>query len=209
MRIRSNTRLEIGRLFASLEYGEQMAHDCAMSQVRFFDDRCRGFFARQARQEKHHAQVFRRVILCATPFAAAAVPPGLKRFRSDLEAACNRRDQVESLVGQQVVLEGFGELVLFRMDRKFDQRGVGFRRVRKILLHQEQGHLAFGERVLRGLLESGAARLDRIQDTAARYLYQVDQILDELQPVFEVVDADCDGYKKELRQRLPQWVVPK
>ena len=206
MRIKSNTRIEIGRLFSCLEYGEQIAHDCALQQARMKVANSNQFFLRQAQQEQHHAKVFNRVILCITPRGPKRVSPTLQRFRTRIEHACRRNDLVETLVGQQIVLEGFGGLVLEKIDRKFDQRKLGFKRIRKILLHQERGHQAYGEKMIDRLITSGAAPVKHIRNLGLEYLALVDCVLDDLQPVFDVVGADAIQYKKELRMNLPVWL---
>lgn len=92
MKIKTNTRVEIGRLFACLQYGEMIAHDCAAQQAGMSPGRYCGFFTRQARQELHHARVFSRIVLCVTPRGARPVPDGLQQFRTRLGCACRRRD---------------------------------------------------------------------------------------------------------------------
>ena len=206
MRIKSNTRIEIGRLFSCLEYGEQIAHDCALQQARMRVTNSHHFFLRQAQQERHHAKVFNRIILCITPRGPKRVPPTLQRFRTRIERACRRNDFVETLVGQQIVLEGFGGLILEKIDRKFDQRRLGFKRIRKMLLHQERGHQAYGLRMIDKLIVSDALPLKHVRDLGLEYLALVDYVLDDLQPIFDVVGADAIQYKKELRMNLPVWL---
>ncbi|MDJ0958912.1 MAG: hypothetical protein QNI91_18740 [Arenicellales bacterium] len=208
MRIKSNARIEIGRLFSCLEYGERIAQDCALRQASMRATHSSHFFLRQARQEQHHAKVFHRVILCVTPRGPKQVPATLKRFRARIERACRRHDLVETLVGQQIVLEGFGGLILEKLDRKFDQRKLGFRRVRKILLHQERGHQAFGHRMIDELIASNVAPVEHIRSLGLEYLALVECVMDDLQSIFDVVGADADQYKKELRSNLPVWLKP-
>ncbi len=206
MRIKSNTRVEIGRLFSSLHYGEGIACDCAERQAAMASGRKRHFFLTQAQQERHHARVFSRVVLCLAPRGGGQVPLALHAYRSRLQRACQRNDFAETLVGQQVVLESVGELILQRMDAKFDQRRIGFKRIRKILLAQERGHLAFGTRLLQNLLQSNEVKQERVQETVAEYLRLADNLLVELQPVFDVVGADAKWYRVELRQRVTDSV---
>ena len=206
IRIKSNTRAEIGRLFSCLEFGEQLAHDCAVRQSRLTTDgKLQHFLRRQALQEAQHARVFGRVISCVTPYRRKPVPHALLEFRSRLERCLHRNDLVESLVGQQVVLEGFGELILHRMNRKFDQYALGFKRLRRMILHQERGHQAFGERFVYGLIVAGAVSEERVGDIMDEYLDLANDVLTDLQSVFDVVGADADLYKNELRLKLPQW----
>lgn len=205
MLIRPGARAEIGRLFACLQYGEELAHDCASSQEHLAPERWRSSIARQSRQELQHARIFSRATSVIAPLRPPPVPRPLKIFRTRLEGACARGDLLETLVGQQIVLESFGELVLSRMDRKFDQYGLGFKRVRKVLLHQEQGHLAFGGRAVRDLVQTGTTTVSQVRALSIPYLSLVDGILDELQPVFDVVHADSAEFKSAMRLRLPEW----
>lgn len=168
-------------------------------------DRRRQFFLRQAQQERHHAKVFNRVVLFMTPRAVTTVPLGLQTYRSRLDHACRRNDIVETLLGQQVVLEGFGELILHRMDRKFEQHRIGFKRIRTVLLAQEQGHQAFGHRLLHNLVQTGEVQWERVHELTSDYLALIDCILDELQPVFDVVGADSKWYQDTLRKRVTNW----
>ena len=160
---------------------------------------------RQARQELHHARVFNRVVLVITPRGATPVPDSLRQYRARLKSAYRKGRLVETLVGQQIVLEEFGALILQRLDTKFDQRRLGFKRIRKILLHQEQGHIAFGARAVRGLIEMGEARLEEVEELVSEYMDLIDQTIDGLQPMFEVIGADAQLYKNELRRGLPDW----
>ena len=165
----------------------------------------RQFFLRQSHQERHHASVFHRVVLCTTPRGAGTVPAGLRNYRARLEQASRRNDIVETLVGQQMVLEGFGEVILNRMDKKFDQRRIGFKKIRKTLLAQEQGHQAFGHRMLRHLVESGEVELKKVHELISEYLVFIDHLLVELEPVFNTVGADPACYRRTLQQRLCNW----
>lgn len=207
MRIKANSRREIGRLFACMGYGERIAHACARRQAGITTDpgTCR-FLLRQARQEAHHGRVFARVASCVAPRGPEHLPVALQRFEAQLEAACRRGDFVETLVGQQIVLESFGDLILQRMNRKLDQRRIGFKRLRRTIMHQEQGHRAFGDRTLSGLVAAGDTSDRRVCELADEYLFLLDRALDELQPLFDVVGASAGLYKSELRAGLPPWI---
>lgn len=208
MRIKFNTRVEIRRLFSCMLYGEQTAQDCALDQAAITDNtRINRFLIRQARQEAHHAKVFNRVVLCIDPRGPRQVPSTLQLFRARLQRACRNGDLVESLVGQQVVLEAFGELILHRMNKKLDQRWIGFKRLRRTLIHQEQGHLAFGDRTVRRLVIDGKTPPDHVYEVADEYLFLIEQVLDQLQPLLDVVGADADLYKTELRTGMPTWII--
>ena len=165
------------------------------------------FLSRQADQETHHAKVFNRVVSCITPRRTPKVPVALRQLGLQLERAASLNNLVETLVGQQIVLEGFGELILLRLNKKFDQRRIGFKRLRHTISQQEQGHQVFGERMLHTLVHRGNESCDGVRDLAQEYLFLVDRILGELQPMFDVVGANADQYKVELRTQIPQWTL--
>jgi hypothetical protein len=92
------------------------------------------------------------------------------------------------------------------MNSKLDQRWIGLKRMRRALMHQEQGHRAFGERLVHGLIASGEVDRARVRDMAEDYLFLIDRALGELQPLFEVVGASPELYKSELLKGLPGWI---
>ena len=109
------------------------------------------------------------------------------------------------MTGSQIVLEGFGEQIISRLNRGMDNQGIGFRRLRRKLLRQEQSHYAFGLRMLEQQTSS-AANVERIPDLAADYLQQVHSIIDEMSDVFYSLDEDPGEYRADLLDNLPDWI---
>jgi hypothetical protein len=172
-------RTQAARLFTALEYGEQLAHRCAVHQARFAESGQSACFLRaQARQE-------------AFPHLARAM---------------DNRDTTESLVASQIVLEGFGEQILQRLNRGLDNLNIGFRRQRYLVLQQEQSHYAFGLNALRTKLELNETTQETIRSQTGFYLQMVNRIIDEMRDIFGVLDEDADDYKDSLIQGLPAWL---
>ena len=197
----------MARLFTALEYGEQLAHDCARQQARWIDDPgAQRFLITQARQEVSHAAFYRRAAEWLTPKHHYQAPENLQRYGRRLQHALDSNDLCESLTGSQIVLEGFGEQIISRLNRGMDNHGIGFRRLRPILLRQEHSHYAFGLRILRQQTVSEPACTKRIQALAADYLQQVHGIIDDMSDVFITLDEEPGEYCTDLLGNLPDWI---
>ena len=145
---------QASRLFVALEYGEQLAHDCAIYQSRIVTiPKMRRFLRAQAMQESVHATLFRQAAEWLTPKHQDDAPSALHEFGARLRMALDKNDLTESLLASQIVLEGFGEQILLRLNRGMDNHNIGFKRMRGLILRQEQSHHAFGLRTLQTLLE--------------------------------------------------------
>jgi hypothetical protein len=207
--MRPETRRQTTRLFTALEYGEQLAHQCAIRQMHWIDDsRARRFLAVQARQEATHAGFYRRAADWLAPGHHVAIPTTLRRYGARLQQALDRNDLCDSLTGSQIVLEGFGEQIISRLNRGMDNHGVGFKRLRRILLRQEQSHYAFGLRMLQQQADSTTLAASRIPGLAADYLQQVNDMVHEMSDVFLSLDEDPDEYCRDLLDSLPGWIRP-
>ncbi|MGB5718492.1 MAG: hypothetical protein WBN81_15530 [Gammaproteobacteria bacterium] len=201
------TRRQATRLFAALEYGEQLAHNCARQQLHWIDDtRAQRFLKTQARQEASHATFYRCAAEWLMPGHHYQPPASLRQYGKRLQRALDNNDLCDSLTGSQIVLEGFGEQIISRLNRGMDNHGIGFRRIRQLLLRQEQSHYAFGLRMLQQQTASEAANAGRIQTLAADYLQQVQRIMEEMSDVFVSLDEDPGEYCNDLLDNLPDWI---
>lgn len=202
-------RDQTARLFAVLAHGEVMAHDCARRQAELVDDRrCQRFLQVQAQQERVHRMLFDRAAAWMAPKQKRVLPPAMIEFEQRLHRALARGDLTESLVASQVVLEGLGEQILSRLNRGLDEQGIGLSRQRRVLLHQEQGHFAFGQRLLLRQLQAGQAGIGQLQELAGGYLLLVTAMIAEMAEVFDVLDEDAREYTDGLIAALPCWLLP-
>lgn len=202
-------RSQSARLFAALEVGERLAHDCARKQAILLDDlRAQRFLQVQARQERVHARLFSNAANWLAPKQTFATPPALHSFGSRLQQALCRGDITESLVASQVVLEGFGEQILIRLNRGMDRCGIGFSRQRRLVLRQEQGHYAFGLRTLEQRVYHEHTRIEEVHELADDYLQRIQAIMADMGEVFAVLDEDAAEYTSSLLAGLPAWLDP-
>lgn len=208
--IRSDERLPIARLLGVLEEGEHVARDCALSQAEMTSHGGhRRFFLGQARQEHLHALLFRGFRSWLAPRLAGASPTHdpLERYRSLLDAAIQRGDLLETILAEQVVLEGLGEALLHRIEAGLVKRRASFVRLRRILLQQEEAHHAFGRRVLTTAIQNGDTSIEDLQVRAGPYLPLAEAMVLELADVFASIDEDASAWASDLNQYLPPWLT--
>ena len=201
-------RCQVTRLFVALEYGEQLAHQCALYQAGVIgNQQARLFLQAQARQEAEHADLFAMAIDWLTPKHAYTIPQSLHCFGRRLLGAQTRDDLIECLIGSQVILEGFGEQILLHLNRGMDKYQIGFRQQRQLILRQEQSHHDFGLRALAGRLQNGQVAAARIHDLTQDYLGLIRQVTEEMNDVFATLDEDAEEYHQDLIERLPDWLL--
>lgn len=210
MIILPDEREPIAQLLGFLEYGERLAHDCAAAQAALVSDpRHRRFLIAQSRQESMHATVFRGVIAWLAPSRLGGTPflLPLERYRALVEDAIKRRDLHETLMAEQLILEGLGEAILNRVEAGLVKRGAPFLRLRRILLHQEEAHHAFGRRLLDHAKAEGAFQPDRLRGRAEEYLGLTQAMVLTLASLFSTIDEDASAWAADVRQYVPEWCV--
>jgi len=210
MLVRPDERVPLARLLQFLEHGERLAHDCARAQTALASDAgARRFLAGQSRQEALHAAVFHGAVVWLAPRHLGACPvlPPLKRYRVLIEEAIRERRFAETLLAEQIILEGLGEAILKRLEAGLVKRKAGFGRLRRILLHQEETHHAFGRRALERAIEAGQASPEALRERAQEYLAVADEMVMALGDLFASIDEDAAAYIKDARSSLSSWLI--
>lgn len=204
-------RVPIARLLSFLEQGERMAHTCAKAQVALAPDAtAQRFLTTQAKQEAVHAMVFQGAIAWLAPRHLGDAPflPALEDYHRLLDEAIRHGDWLESILAEQVILEGLGEAILMRIEAGMEKRGAPFQRLRRILLGQEEAHHGFGRRVLEQALTDGRADPDRLRRQAEGYLVLTEVMVLTLAQLFETIDEDAAAWAADVRAFLPNWLAP-
>ncbi len=203
-------RMPIARLLAFLEYGEQMANACAHQQATLApDQKTQRFLTTQARQEAMHAMVFQGAIAWLAPRHLGDSPflPALEEYRRLLTQALDRGDWFESILGEQVILEGLGEAILTRIETGLEKRCAPFRRLRLMLLGQEEAHHGFGLRLLEQAMAEGRADLDGLRRRTQDYLALTESMVLTLGDLFATIDEDASAWAADVRTFLPSWLM--
>ncbi len=210
MFIAKDERQQIACLFTFLLQGERMAFDCATQQATFFSDKpSQKFLKNQARQEKFHSQVFKGGVGMLAPRGVSTVP-GEKEmllYRRLLTEAWTRGDQAETLLGMQIILGGLGDVAVKHIGAGFELRGIGcmFRRVRHLILGQEDAHHAFGLQRFNACFDEPAVPeylLLRSQD----YLELLESLMLSVAELFSYFDEQSEQYLQEVYVALPVWI---
>lgn len=210
MLVRPDEKVPIARLLAFLEYGERMAQDCARKQAAATGDvRAGRFLESQARQEGMHAYVFQGAIAWLAPRHVGDVPflPALEAYRKKLDEAFTRQDLSETFLAEQIILEGLGEAILNRIEAGLQKRDAPFGRLRRVLLHQEEAHHAFGERMIDRAVVAREADLADLRQKAQDYLALTQTMVVTLANLFETIDEDPAAWASDVRGYLPNWLV--
>ena len=211
MHLRPDEPQQIARLFGFLLLGERLAGDMAARQAALAPVPKLGrFLQTQARQEAFHAVVFQGVIHWLAPRGLRMPPrhPSMERYCGLMESALARGNFAESLLALQVLLEAMGDVVLEAIDAGIERRGLGFKRLRRMLRQQEQMHHAFGVHQLDSLVSADATQRARLQGQAQNYLEVIDVMFAELEELFLDFDEDPSDYRHAFQRRLPVWLAP-
>ncbi len=209
MPIAPGQRIQIARLFHFVMLCELIARDCARRQAALSSDSgSRRFLQAEARQEAFHVQVFRSAIGGLAPQILDAAPsvPQLARYRALTERALDGRDFTETLIAQQVILEGLGDVVFERIGSGMTDRGVGFTRLRRMLTKQEHAQHAFGLRTLNQAIATERTSVDSLRQQGTRYLELVEGILVRLSETFETFAEDPGLFRRHFQQTLTTWL---
>ena len=210
MLVRPDERVPIARLLTFLEYGERLAHDCALAQAALAPDQgMQRFLTSQARQESAHAWVFQGAIAWLAPKHLGDSPflPALEQYRALLDDALQRGDFAETLMAEQIILEGLGEAILARIEEGLAKRHAPFGHLRRILLCQEEAHHDFGRRMLDRAFADGTASPDALRARAQEYLALTDSMVGTLGDLFASIDEDPQLYLARAKGYLPDWLT--
>ena len=203
-------RREFASLLRLLARGERIAVAGALAQAKIAPDaKAKNFLNRQARQERFHAQVFEQGAAWIDR-SDQSIPGccGLDALQSAGQARLRAGDFLGSLLVQQIMLETVGHVVLHRLNRELARREVGLSRLRRLILHQEDGHQAFGLQRLSVSESISAGERKRLQEQCAALWRTADSLLLELGPALETLNEDVSDYRRDLLQALPAWSVP-
>ena len=209
MVVKAGERIPIARLLQFLEHGERVAHDCARGQAALAPEAgMRRFLLRQARQEYYHALLFQGAIAWLAPRHAGPCPalPPLESYRVLLEGALRRGDFIETILAEQIILEGLGEAILSRIEEGLVIRNAPFARLRRILLHQEEAHHGFGRRIVDRAIAAGVVSVDVLRARAQEYVSLADAMVAGVADLFESIDEDPCVYVSKAKGNLPSWL---
>jgi len=207
--VSADEKVPIARLLTFLEHGERLAGECAKAQAALAPESgsCR-FLLSQARQEAAHAMVFQGAIawLAPKPLGEAPFLPALEEYRRILNDALGREDLLETLLAEQVILEGLGKAILTRIEEGLAKRAALFARLRRILLQQEESHHGFGRRMIERAMADGRIDAETLCRRAQEYLSLTDRMMLPLSDLFEAMAEDPSAYANDARAVLPEWV---
>ncbi len=209
MLIKHGEHVHLAQLLRFMELGEHLAHDCAQKQSGLAPEPgMQKFLSGQARQEGYHAFVFHGAIRWLAPKAhqSSEITEQMNHYRQLVETAIAEKDFAETLVAEQIILEGLGEAILKKIEVGLVKRGAPFTRLRRMLIHQEEAHHQFGLRILSKMIEQDEESIDSLRKKSERYLPLAKTMLFSAEDAFVSLKEDPQDYWDEFHQHLPDWL---
>lgn len=202
-------RRALGVFLRHLAQGERVAQRAATRQATLAPTaRLSRFLRSQARQEQSHALIFDgfACALGAAPLDLRHCP--YRAYADRLDAAVDRGDFLDSVIGTQVVLEALGELLLARLDRGIGRHGNHLRRLRRRILAQEATHHAFGTAILAAARAAGHATDDVTRISVGHYATLAARLIEAGAPALEHFGVSEGELRAELERSLASWTAP-
>lgn len=209
MLIKHGEHPHLAQLLTFMELGEHLARDCAQQQTGLAPEPgMKTFLAGQSRQEGYHAVVFHGAIRWLAPKSVHTSPitDHMQNYRELINSAIARQDFGETLVAEQIILEGLGEAILKKIEVGLVKRGAPFTRLRRMLIHQEEAHHQFGLRILSNMIERGEESFESLRHKAEIYLPLAKTMLFSAEEAFTSIHEDPQEYWDEFCQRVPSWL---
>jgi hypothetical protein len=211
MFVHPDQRAPIARLLRFLRDGEYLASDCARAQAKLAPDQgTHRFLLNQARQESYHAVVFQANIAWLAPRHLGACPllPPMELYRTLIEDALRRGDLAETLMAEQIILEGLGEAILERIEEGLAKRNAPFKSLRRMFLQQEEAHHGFGCRTLERMFAAGTTSPEALRDRGQVYLALTQAMVATLADLFTSIEEDATAWATDVARYVPEWLNP-
>ncbi|NKB82728.1 MAG: hypothetical protein GKS05_12755 [Nitrospirales bacterium] len=209
MLVKTKDRLPLSHLLEFLKQGEQLAHECATFQKTLTcDPRIQYFLHQQAAQEAFHAITFKAVVAWLAPRSSPSATffQPLKEYRRRLMVAVQRKEFAETILAEQIILEGLGEVILKKIETGLVKQHSPFRQFARLLVNQEIAHHAFGDRLLTRLLAQEHTTESFLQERAKDYLYLAESMLNTISDQLMTIDENPVGYLTDFHRSLPNWI---
>jgi hypothetical protein len=206
MWIAPGERESVARLLDLLVDGEQLAHGCARHQAALAATHsARRFLRMQEKHEGFHARVIHGGALCLAPRGVRPHPARqcLKAYRARIEHALDRGRLVESLLAQQVILEGWGDAALTRTSEGMSKRGLGLERMRRMVLGQEDAHQRFGLMQIERWLDQGHGDEADLRNMSRPYVETLQEMIYRLDDLFEFFEEDASAFLDDVYREIP------
>lgn len=206
MWIAPDERGSVARLLGLLIEGEHIAGGCARRQAELAGTRpARRFLRMQEKHERFHARVMRAGTLCLTTRGVGPHPAlrCLAEFGTRIDRALEGGRLIESLLAQQVILEGWGDAALTRTSDGMTKRGLGLERMRRTILGQEDAHQRFGIMSVRRWLDEGVGDESDLRVMSRPYVEILEEMTHRLHDLFEFFDEDAGDFLDDVYRDIP------
>ena len=87
------------------------------------------------------------------------------------------------------------------------KRNAPFRRLRNVLLHQEEAHHQFGVRILERAIARDQISVEQLRNRMSDYFPIAESMLLSSTDLLESIDEDPQAYNSDFYQYLPDWLT--
>ncbi|MEM8845364.1 MAG: hypothetical protein AAGB35_10035 [Pseudomonadota bacterium] len=198
-------KVNASQLFHFLARGEEIAAQCAQYQSRLaHDKKSIKFFKTQARQETQHAFIFNQAKRHFKQKNMTYIcQRSLDKFEQKLSSTLNEDKLQESIIAQQLLFEGLGEITLNKVSQGIEDRGFSFNLIRKTILKQERAHHHFGERYIENLLADPDLKIQPIINECKDFMEILNEALYDMSSVLEFYNQSTNEFYQLLMNDLP------
>jgi hypothetical protein len=209
MLVNSCEAKHLDRLFGFMLQGENLAHNFSYQQSRLFDNtHARRFLKQQSRHELIHVHIFKAGCRFVNYRGSKNRPTDntMRAYARLLDEALLAGNQAETITGLQVILEGFGDVILERLNGAIEKRGNTLARIRHLILGQEDAHHHFGLQKLEQCVQESPELKEYLLKRSDNYFELIQQFLYETEEVFSHFHIDPQTYHENINQNLPAWL---
>jgi len=187
---------------------ELVAMRCTTHQASLASNKVMNkFFSVQARQEAHHALIFEKAFSWMRPKHFQRLQySSLNYFENKLQKSLSENNLGESIIAQQLLFEGLGEITLEKLSMAADVRGLGFQRIRNTILKQERAHHAYGEKYIDDVLNVQDSNIGTILVQCREYLELLHTTLHEMNFVLEYYGHNSESFYQSFLKQLPSRI---
>ena len=130
----------------------------------------------------------------------------MERYRALIEDAIRRGALAETLMAEQIILEGLGEAILVRIEEGLAKRNAPFERLRRMLLQQEEAHHGFGCRTLDRMFAAGVTTPEVLWGRGQEYLGLTHAMVATLADLFTSIEEDATAWAADVGRYVPKWL---
>ena len=133
--------------------------------------------------------------------------PAIEEYRRILNAALARQDLLDTLLAEQVILEGLGEVILTRIEEGLIKRAAPFGPSATDLTSTRRSSSRIRLAMLERAMAEGRIDAETLRCRAQDYLALTDRMILTVSDLFESIAEDPTVWAQDVQKFLPPWLT--